>query len=181
MRQRARTLVGVGACLAFIAMGVVAAATLSSQRVPFSGNVAIADVAALPDGKATKVVVPLLAGLDEKERQERGLLGYFNGLRTPHNDGLPVYVVRDGNDVEAFIGIDPRNGCDLALLPNPMANVYGSTIFHDQCHGALYDLHGNIVGGPAIWSLDQLAVTVRDGRVYALAGTVIPGRMRPRF
>jgi Rieske Fe-S protein len=49
-------------------------------------------------------------------------------------------------------------------------------MLHDTCHGSIYNFAGERIGGPSPWTLDELVVTVRDGRVYASTSAVIPGR-----
>jgi Rieske Fe-S protein len=50
-------------------------------------------------------------------------------------------------------------------------------MLHDVCHGSIYDFAGQHVGGPSPWSLDELVLTVKGGRVYARTDAVIPGHM----
>jgi Rieske Fe-S protein len=49
-----------------------------------------------------------------------------------------------------------------------------------MCHGSIYDFDGEHIGGPSPWSLDELILTVRDGRVYARTDEVIPGHLTRR-
>jgi Rieske Fe-S protein len=86
-----------------------------------------------------------------------------------HQDDMPVWVVKSGSRVRAFIAIDPRNGCNLELI--------AGTLFHDVCHGAIYNFDGEHVGGPSPWSLDELVVNVRGDIVYADRHEVLPGKL----
>jgi nitrite reductase/ring-hydroxylating ferredoxin subunit len=82
---------------------------------------------------------------------------------------ITVFLVRDeGGALHAFIGEDPRNGCALEWLTSP-------AVFHDVCHGSIYDRRGQRVGGPSPWNLNQLATEIRDGDVYIDPGRIVVG------
>jgi len=84
---------------------------------------------------------------------------------------VPVLLVRDSADtIRAFIGDDPRNGCALEWRPEVQGGV-----FHDVCHGSLYDRQGHIAGGPSPWNLNEWAVEVKDGKVFVDASKIITG------
>ncbi|MFZ5910253.1 MAG: ubiquinol-cytochrome c reductase iron-sulfur subunit [Chloroflexota bacterium] len=42
--------------------------------------------------------------------------------------------------------------------------------FHCPCHGSLYDLVGEVTGGPAPRPLDLFPVTIQDGQVFVDTG-----------
>lgn len=89
---------------------------------------------------------------------------------------VPVFLVRDsGETIHAFIGNDPRNGCTLEWRPEVQGGV-----FHDVCHGALYDRHGRVVGGPSPWNLNEWTVEVRDDRVFVDPSNIITGPLARR-
>lgn len=84
---------------------------------------------------------------------------------------VPVFLVRDSAEtIHAFIGEDPRNGCALEWR----SEVQGG-VFHDVCHGALYDRQGRVVGGPSPWNLNEWTVEVRDGKVFVDPSKIITG------
>jgi Rieske Fe-S protein len=84
---------------------------------------------------------------------------------------VPVLLVRDSADtIRAFIGEDPRNGCALDWRPEVQGGV-----FHDVCHGSLYDRQGHVAGGPSPWNLNQWAVEVKDGKVFVDSSKILPG------
>ena len=87
---------------------------------------------------------------------------------------VPLFLVRDSaGTIRAFIGRDPRNGCALEWLPDVQGGV-----FHDVCHGALYDRQGRVVGGPSPWNLNQWTVEVRDNTVFVDPSRIITGPLR---
>jgi nitrite reductase/ring-hydroxylating ferredoxin subunit len=89
---------------------------------------------------------------------------------------VPLFLVRDSaGTIHAFIGNDPRNGCALEWLPDAQGGV-----FHDVCHGALYDRQGRVVGGPSSWNLNEYSVEVRDGTVFVDPSKIITGPLRPQ-
>lgn len=182
-RRFARAMLTMGLVLALVAAVAVLTATLSSGPAMATGEVPITSISALTQGTPLLLDVPLLGGLEAKARRERGA-GYlyygwsYERARTHGADSLPVYLVRDGDEVRGFIALDPRNGCDLQFLA-ALTRPWGSfpTMFNDVCHGSSYDLYGNKIGGPTPWTLDQLVITVRDGRVFAKADQVLPGHL----
>jgi len=159
---------------------VATGAALGSRPSVVSGPVAITTLESLPDATATRVVSPVLVSLEDKAKRARGVaaLGYF-GVRTSLSAGLPIYLVRDGETVRGFIAVDPRNGCELEFW-NVFTRPNYPAMFHDVCHGSIYDLSGEKLGGPTPWTLDELVITVRDGVVYADAGVVRPGHLVAR-
>lgn len=89
---------------------------------------------------------------------------------------ISVFVVRDdGGALHAFIGEDPRNGCALEWLPAARSAPDTPPVFHDVCHGSIYDTAGRRVGGPSPWDLNELATTIRDDRVWVDPRQIIAG------
>jgi hypothetical protein len=90
---------------------------------------------------------------------------------------VPVFLVRDSDQtIHAFIGKDPRNGCALEWRPEIQDGV-----FYDVCHGALYDRHGRVVGGPSPWNLNEWSVEIRDGKLFVDPAKIITGPLAQRF
>jgi Rieske Fe-S protein len=170
-RSGARRLLVAGLGLAILTMcaTVVAALTPSAANV---WQVHVASVTSLrPEGRAILVEVRGLEHLDRAAARLRGccLMYEFGVARASKTAGLPVYVTRSADEVHAFIGVDPRNGCALEYLQS-------GPVLHDVCHGSIYDLKGQRVGGPSPFSLDELVITIHNGLIYADATKVIPGR-----
>jgi Rieske Fe-S protein len=170
-RHGARILFGLGlvsvvavfAAVAFAALTPKPGARLEPQ------DVGLVSFARLRDGIPERVTMHDDVGLDLKARDLRGRGIYHPMTGRAHQDELPVWVVKSGSSVRAFIAIDPRNGCDLA--------VSAAIRFHDVCHGSIYRFDGEHVGGPSPWSLDELVVSVRGDIVYADRHAVLPGHL----
>ena len=91
-------------------------------------------------------------------------------------ENVTVLLMRDNADVlHAFVGEDPRNGCTLEWLPSATAGASEPGLFHDVCHGSIYDRTGTIVGGPSPWNLNELATSIRDDVIWLDAGHIIVG------
>ena len=175
-RHVARVVLAVGIILTSVLATAVFVAVLS-PRTPGEAarpaSVALASFDSLPQGVPVRVTSAFLAGLDLKAARMRDTnFGKPRGAVK----ALPVFLVRDGEEVRGFIGIDPRNGCDIELLP-ARTLPWGSfpTMLHDVCHGSIYNFFGQRIGGPSPWSLDEVVITVRGGKVYAATDKVIPG------
>ena len=121
------------------------------------------------------------SGLDRlaNTERERGHMALWGPRARPA--GMPIYLVRGSDDdVRAFLGVDPRTGCDLA------EKTYGSGpveifAFEDVCHGTIYDVSGRPTSGPGMWFLDKLVLQVRSGIVYAERHKVIAGGVAVRY
>ena len=170
MRRAAHRLLLIG----FIATTVVlGAATFMVLRPPGRADSAIATVSAL-SATPTFLVLKDLAGLDmlaQSRRVESGVLVMGRSARGPD---LPVWILRVGGEIRAFIARDPRNGCSLDLVP-PGPSPRGA-LFHDTCHGSFYDDRGRPVGGPSPFYLDQLVLTLRGEAVFASTTDVVAGQ-----
>ncbi len=169
-RHGARILFGLGllsAIAVFAAVGTAALIPKAGARIE-ARDIGLVSFARLRDGVPEHVTMRDDIGLDAKARDLRSQGTYTMGVRA-HHDELPVWVVRSGSTVRAFIAIDPRNGCDLAPL--------GPVTFHDVCHGSLYGLSGEHIGGPSPWTLDELVLSIRGDIVYADRHTVLPGQL----
>ena len=181
-RQGARILFGLGvvsAIAVFAAVGAAALTPKSGARIE-APDVGIVNVASLRDGVPVLVTMHDDVGLDVKARDLRSRGLYTMGGRA-HMDELPIWVVKSGSSVRAFIAIDPRNGCSLELLsPATVVIAAGASAFHDVCHGSIYGIAGEHLGGPSPWTLDELMVSVRDGIVFADRHAVLPGQLIPR-
>jgi cytochrome b6-f complex iron-sulfur subunit len=72
-------------------------------------------------------------------------------------DTNSLFVVRDANGLFALSAICTHQGCTVRK---------SSGGFFCPCHGATYDLAGNVTGGPAPMALPQFALCVTgDGKV----------------
>jgi hypothetical protein len=179
MRRTARAMFGTAAMLAGVLGGAVLIAVLFPHQEVRPALIHIAALDTLPQGTPIRVTSTDLAGLDLKAARSRHIS--FGRPRGTVKD-LPIFLVRDGDTVRGFIGIDPRNGCDIELLP-ARTLPWGAfpTMLHDVCHGSIYDFTGKKIGGPSPWALDEVLITVRNGRVYAASGFVIPGAANTVF
>lgn len=172
--------------LGSVVLAMASLVALLPKPVGITGahDIAIGNLDALPDGVPHEIVVPELRGLDVVARQlRRSALGTTPGVpvmgtRATREGDLHVFLVRDDGNVRGFIGLDPRNSCPLDVMKvTKDSRVPPSiTVFHDVCHGSLYDVNGNHYGGPSPWTLDQLVLSVRNGVVYADLHDVIAGR-----
>ena len=175
-RHVARVVLAVGIILTSVLATAVFIAVLSPGgrgEAARPAAVAIASLNALPQGTPVRVSSTFLSGLDLKAARIRNTS--FGKPRGSVKD-LPVFLVRDGDEVRGFIGIDPRDGCDIDIIRQETSS-FGSfqVLFRDVCHGSLYDFSGRRAGGPSPWSMDEVVITVRGGKVYAATDKVIPG------
>lgn len=175
-RSAARAMLATAAAFTTLTLAAVVVAVLvpvEEVRAPF---VPLAKLEALPQGLPVLVTSTELAGLDLKAARIREHGSNFGRPRGSVK-ALPVFLVRDGDEVRGFIGIDPRNGCDVDLLP-ARTLPWGSfpTQLYDHCHGSIYDFSGRHIGGPSPWNLDEVVLTVHDGRVLASTSAVVAGR-----
>lgn len=171
-----RALFGAAVLLASLTFAGATFAALQPKPVAIAPDrdVAVAKIDALPDRLPQEFVVPQLRGLDVLARHLRladvpirpGVP--VMGERATRDGDLHVFLVRHDDQVRGFIGLDPRNSCPLGVIAG---------MFHDICHGSLYDIDGNLRGGPSPWALDELILSVRQGIVYAELHDVTPGRL----
>ena len=156
-------------------------AALTPKPVPIveSRELAIAALATLKERQPAYVLATGLQHLKSEARRDRANGGPYSPIGAPIEvkGDLGIYLVRYDGTVRAFIASDPRNGCRLNVDHPGMRLADGALAFHDVCHGSLYDVNGQKIGGPSPWSLDELVVVVRDGTVYVDRSTVIPGRL----
>ena len=180
MHGPARAVFGVAvlAALAVMTAATFAAITPKPVAIAPARDIAIAKLDSLPDGIPVATVVPELKGLNLVADRRREASFPRMATRPTRDGDLAVWLVRSDGAVRAFIALDPRNGCRLDTLKvaHDSRQPPSITVFYDVCHGSLYDLGGDHVGGPSPWTLDQLVLTVRDGVVYADLHDVIPGR-----
>jgi hypothetical protein len=181
MRSGRLLLVFGGALLAAIALVVFVAQRPPTHQYPAPYIVArTTDVSGTPQ----PIQVVLQRGADRTLQRERSAFGPC----APGKMGCPtsnevqsilVFLVRDESGaLHAFIGEDPRNGCALEWMTiqvSPPNRVLNDAVFHDVCHGSIYDRRGQIVGGPSPWNLNALATEIRDGDVYIDPGRILVG------
>jgi Rieske Fe-S protein len=183
MRRKGALIALLGPLLG--AMGIVA---FLSQRPPEPAPPAPFAVAKVSDVSSTPQVISVVMrrGADRLLQRRASTLGSCPGsIGCPGSTELrptPVFLVRDeGGGLHAFIGEDPRNGCALEWKTLPSGynwfidGVRVQAIFHDICHGSLYDRRGQRIGGPSPWDLNELATAVRDGDLYVDPGKVVVG------
>jgi len=171
VHTRARAFFVLAVFAASVTMGVAAKAAVTPKPVAIveHAEVQIAKLSQLMELKPKLFLVPELKDMEARARHARN----WSYGRSPMPSALPIYLVRDQDQVRAFIAYDPRNGCDLVLLA---PNAWPPAVFHDVCHGALYDLAGQRAGGPSPFTLDQLVITIKGDGVFASTREVIPGK-----
>jgi Rieske Fe-S protein len=176
MRRSARLFFGVSALAAVSVIAVAIVFMLGPTPPPGQlDEIGLVRLETLGPDQIVRVTVKELSGLDRiaNAERERGHMSLWGPRSRPA--GMPIFVVRRGDDgVHAFLGVDPRTGCELE------DKTYGSgaadaSAFVDMCHGTTYDLGGRPTSGPGIWFLDELVLHVRSGIVYAERHTVIAG------
>jgi len=179
-RSALRTTFGIGVALAACALVITASAALTPAvtAIVSGHDVAVARLSTLSEDIPVSATSRELAGLARKAWDLRAAAGPYRPMGPPKVTDLPIYIVRSDDNVRAFIGIDPRNGCRLDVLHfQTQSNGVPMTALHDVCHGSVYDLTGSRIGGPSPWALDELVATVRDGVVYVDRSSVTPGRV----
>jgi Rieske Fe-S protein len=180
MHGTARVAFGLSAVLAATALTIAAFVALTPKPVAVveSREVAIAALGTLKERQPAYVLATGLQHLKAEARRERALGPYVPiGGPIELKGDLGVYLVRYDGTVRAFIASDPRNGCRLNVDHPGIRLADGVLAFHDVCHGSLYDVNGQKIGGPSPWALDELVTVVRNGTVYVDRSRVIPGRL----
>jgi len=182
MRRSARLFFVVSALAAVSVTAVAVAFMLGPTPLPGQlDEIGLVRVETLGPNKIVRLTVKELSGLDRiaNAERERGHMSLWGPRSRPA--GMPIFVVRRGDDtVQAFLGVDPRTGCELE------DRTYGSgaadaNAFMDTCHGTAYDLGGRPTSGPGMWFLDKLVLHVRSGIVYAERHNVVAGRVAVRY
>ena len=182
MRRSARRFFGVSVVAAVSVIAVAIAFMLGPTALPGQlDEIGLVRLETLGPNQIVRLTVKELSGLDRiaNAERERGRMSLWGPRSRPA--GMPIFVVRRGDEgVHAFLGVDPRTGCELE------DKTYGSgaadaRAFVDACHGTAYDLAGRPTSGPGMWFLDQLVVHVRSGIVYAERDKVIAGGVAVRY
>lgn len=179
---------GIGLALVFVALllALLGAIAIFAQRIPDTPippvRVAhVAEVSMTPE----LLQVEMARGLDRVLQRRDERFGWCPGMGCPGTIVVrptPVFLVRDEDGViRAFIGEDPKTGCALELLRK---GDWGHrdpgypAVFHDTCHGSLYDRRGKVAGGPSPWDLNQIAVEIRGEDVYVHPSQIVVGESR---
>jgi hypothetical protein len=183
MRRPARLLFAVSAVLASGLFAVAIVLTLGPTRPPgeAADEVGLIRLESLQTNEVVRMSRMEFAGLDRlaNAERERGHMTLWGPRSRPA--GMPIFVVRGTADaVRAFLGVDPRTGCELT------DKTYGSGAaetfaFQDVCHGTTYDLSGRPTSGPGMWFLDELVLQIRAGVVFAERHKVVAGGVAVRY
>ena len=180
MRRPARLVFAVSGATAATVMLIAVVFVLGPTTKPDqSDEVGLVRLETLRPNQVVRVSVKELVGLDRvaNAERERGHMTLWGPRSRPA--GMPVFVVRGTDDgVHAFLGVDPRTGCELE--DKTVSGVADARAFVDVCHGTAYDLSGRPTSGPGMWFLDELVLHVRGGVVYAEAHNVIAGGVAER-
>lgn len=181
LRGRGVLVVLVAALLVAIGAFAFFAQRPPGKPLPAQRVAALAEISTTPK----LVQVEMARGLDRLIQRRESRFGGCPGMGCPGTTVIrptPVYMVRDEDGViHAFIGEDPRNGCALDLLPEGdwgYRDAGYPAVFHDVCHGSLYDRRGKVSGGPSPWDLNQIAVEIRGEDVYVHPSQIIVGESR---
>jgi hypothetical protein len=163
------------------ALLVAVAFTLGPQTLPGRSpdEVALIRLEALQSNVVVRLEVKELSGLDrlanaERERKHMTLWGPRS-----RPQGMPVFLINLGDGVRAFLGVDPRTGCELEDKTGGHRFI-DAVAFIDVCHGTAYDLSGRPTRGPGMWFLDELVLHVRAGVVYAETRHIVAGGVAAR-
>ena len=76
-------------------------------------------------------------------------------------DDQPLIVVNDAGAIRTFLAVCTHEGCPLGWNPN-------QHLIRCPCHGSAFDVHGQVVNGPATLPLTQLETFVERGRVVVV-------------
>jgi hypothetical protein len=182
-RRPSRVFFALSATAATAVVAVAVAFALGPTRPPgeAADEIGLVRASSLQTNQVFHLTVKELSGLDRlaNAERERGHMSLWGPRSRPA--GMPVFLVRTaGDDVHAFLGVDPRTGCEL------VDRTFGSGLdetgaFMDSCHGTLYDLRGRPTSGPGMWFLDELVLSVRSGIVFARAHQVVAGGVAIRY
>lgn len=168
-----------------IAVGIVA---FLAQRPPADPPPPPALVAKVADVSSIPLAVQVVMRRGSDRVLQREQLGF--GRCSSGTMGCPatlelrpvaVFLVRDDiGALHAFVGEDPRNGCALEWMPLPDRNwfidgVRVDAVFHDVCHGSVYDRRGRLIGGPSPWDLNALTIEDRDGELWVDPSRIVVG------
>ena len=178
MRVPPRLVFLTGALLAAAVLATAIAFTLTPHAVApaVARQVELAPLRQLSEDEPMLVTRSVLLGLEREARRLRHGGWLSDQSLASRAAGLPVWLVRHDGAVDAFIALDPRTGCDLQFREE-YTRSWGTfpRAFYDVCHGSIYGLDGERMGGPSPWTLDRLDVRVENGVAYAVVGRVIPG------
>jgi Rieske Fe-S protein len=136
---------GLGAALLIpagrLALGVAGRETVSSPAAPI-------DALAAAAVGATPIAVTLRAA------------SVRDAWATTRDVALGIAFVRKdaGGTIRALSGVCPHLGCTIGFDP-------GAGTYVCPCHDSLFALEGDRLTGPSKRGLDELPVTVEDGRV----------------
>jgi len=175
-RRLTRAFFALTATAAASILVLAVALTLGPSAQPSQPDeIGLVRLQSLRPNEVVRLTVKELSGLDRlaNAERERGHMTLWGPRSRPA--GMPVLLVLAKDDgVHAFLGVDPRAGCELEDKTAGVSDV-GPFAFVDTCHGTAYDLSGRPTRGPGIWFLDELVLHVRSGIVYAEPHKVIAG------
>ena len=180
-RHVTRVFLALTATAAASVIALAVAMTLGPSAQPSqSDDIGLVRLETLRPNEVVRLTVKELAGLDRlaNAERERGHMTLWGPRSRPA--GMPIFLVLAKDDgVRAFLGVDPRTGCELQDTTEGSGAEFANA-FVDACHGTAYDLSGRPTSGPGMWSLDELVLHVRAGIVYAVPHKVIAGRVADR-
>jgi cytochrome b6-f complex iron-sulfur subunit len=81
------------------------------------------------------------------------------------------YVSQHAGGLRALYQKCPHLGCKVPFCES-------STRFECPCHGSIYNLIGEYLGGPAPRGMDRFAIHIRNGRVLVDTSSVVEGPPR---
>jgi hypothetical protein len=180
--------------LLILGVGILTAVSIVvflAQRPPADPPPPPAVVARVADVSSTPLAVQVVMRRGSDRVLQRDQLGF--GRCSSGTMGCPatlelrpvtVFLVRDDvGALHAFVGEDPRNGCALEWMalprdPNGIWFIDGvrvDAVFHDVCHGSVYDRRGRLIGGPSPYDLNALTIEDRGGDLWVDPARIVVG------
>jgi Rieske Fe-S protein len=130
----------IGATLAFVVGGAVVAPSFTRRQ---STWFPAADLSGLEEGTPKPVALRIARADGATDVVERRV----------------VYLVRHGNEVRALDSTCTHLGCRTRFNAD-------SKRIECPCHGGMYDVTGQVIGGPPPSPLQSLPARVEDDRVF---------------
>jgi Rieske Fe-S protein len=146
-----------GSCVTMLRMEAQEQSS-SAQAQRFPAWVPFATLALLAVGVVVTVALLVGRGGDDSVPQ---------GVSASVVDGEPVFIVRDGDDVQVFAA-DPRH-----LPDEPLWWCPNEQVFVGPFHGEQFARDGRYIAGPAMGGLNEFLSEIDGDRLTIDTGTVV--------